>query len=180
MANRIVIECVYWWCECTLKALTKTNDSSIIINECSRIIVLVYKNSRKNFFAHFEDSAFYRPSRKGAIPGYVLLSQARAEEAGSILGILIMDSLSTGKGPLLELLLVMTTAVEPIHRYMDTLWRPSIGTLSTRSQGCTVCYFFFLFFLGLLLPRCSIVLGAEGSRCPGCCQEQDPWAVMLA
>lgn len=97
IVSRIVIECVCWWSECTLKASKKTNDSRIIINECSRIIVLVYKIPRKKIFVHFEDSAFYRFSRKGAIPGHVLLFQARAEEAGSILGMLIMDSSSTGK-----------------------------------------------------------------------------------
>jgi len=52
-----------------------------------------------------------------------------------------------GKGPLLVLLLlVVTTAVESIHRSMDTLQRPSIGTPSIRSQGCIVCYSFSYFF----------------------------------
>jgi len=73
-------------------------DSRIMINDCSRIIILVYKITREKFFVHFEDSAFYRPSRKGAIPGHVLLFQARAEEAGSILGKLIMDYSSTEMG----------------------------------------------------------------------------------
>lgn len=125
----------------------------------------MYKITREKFFVHFEESAFYRPSRKGAIPGHVLLFQARAEEAGF------------GKGPLLELLLVVTTAVESIG-----LWIPfsalllALIQLDRRAALCAIPFF----SLELLLSHYSVVLGAAGSCYPACCQEQDPWTVMLA